>query len=261
MSLKRTMRSAVLLAAFALVACSGGASGGSDQASNTAADTKTQAEPADAKPVEKPMAEPEAKAPESMPATPLSNPKAPEMNETAPDTFDAKLETSKGDIVVHVTRAWAPQGADRFYNLVKNGYYNDVRFFRVIAGFMAQFGISGDPSVGAAWREAKIMDDPVTQSNTRGMVTFATSGPNTRTTQLFINFGNNAGLDGQGFAPFGKVDEEGMKVVDALFADYGEGAPRGAGPNQMRIQSEGNKYLSEFYPNLDYIKKAVIVSK
>ncbi|MEM7675821.1 MAG: peptidylprolyl isomerase, partial [Myxococcota bacterium] len=126
--------------------------------------------------------------------TPLTNPAL--ANETAPDTFTVQFETTKGPVVIDVTRAWAPRGADRFYNLVKAGYYNDVAFFRVISGFMAQFGISGDPRLNQIWRDARIQDDPVTQSNTRGMMTFATSGPNTRTTQLFINFGDNARLDG-----------------------------------------------------------------
>ena len=131
--------------------------------------------------------------------------------------------------MVEVHRDWAPNGADRFYNLVKNGFYNDARFFRVIDGFMVQFGINGDPKISAVWRDANIKDDPVKQSNTRGMITFATAGPNTRTTQVFINFGDNAGLDGQGFSPFGKV-VSGMDVVDSLYAGYGEGAPNGHGP-------------------------------
>jgi peptidyl-prolyl cis-trans isomerase A (cyclophilin A) len=206
------------------------------------------------------MPEPETKMPESTSANPLLNPSGAAMNETAPDVFTAKFETSKGDIVIEVTREWAPLGADRFYNLVKNGYYDEVRFFRVLSGFMSQFGINGDPAVQIVWRDAKIADDPVKQSNTRGMVTFATGGPNSRTSQVFINTGSTPALDGQGFSPFGKVTE-GMEVVDALYADYGEGAPRGAGPNQMRIQSEGNKYLNEFFPKLDYIKKASIVTK
>ena len=178
----------------------------------------------------------------------------------APDVFKARFDTTKGPFVIEVHRAWAPHGADRFYNLVANGYYDNVRFFRVLTGFMAQFGINGDPALNNIWREADIPDDPVTQSNTRGTVSFATRGPNTRTTQLFINFGNNGGLDGQGFAPFGKV-VEGMEVVDALYSGYGEGAPSGAGPDQGRAQTEGNKYLSSEFPKLDYIKTARIVKK
>jgi len=157
-----------------------------------------------------------------------------------------------------VHRDWAPLGADRFYNLVKNGFFNNARFFRVISGFMVQFGINADPHVSAVWRDANISDDPVKQSNTRGMITFATRGPNTRTTQMFINYADNNRLDGMGFAPFGQV-VSGMNVVDALYSGYGEGAPRGAGPEQGRLQSEGNAYLIKEFPKLDYIKSATIV--
>lgn len=177
--------------------------------------------------------------------------------ERAPGRFHVRFETTKGPFVVEVTRAWAPHGADRFYNLVRSGYYDDVAFFRVIEGFMVQFGINGDPRVNAVWQEARIPDDPVTQSNKRGMVTFATAGPGTRTTQLFINFGDNVGLDGQGFAPIGRV-VTGMDVVDALHSGYGEGAPRGRGPSQGRAQSEGNAYLRGSFPGLDFTKTARI---
>lgn len=187
----------------------------------------------------------------------LLDPKSAKLNEKAPDTFKAKFETNEGSFVVEVTRAWAPNGADRFYNLVNNGYYDGVRFFRVIGGFMAQFGIHGDPKVSAAWRDARIKDDPVKESNKRGMVTFAMAGPNTRTTQLFINFADNVGLDSQGFPPFGKVIE-GMDVVDKLYNGYGEGAPRGKGPEQGRVQMEGNAYLTKSFPEMDYIVKATI---
>ena len=186
----------------------------------------------------------------------LTNPAA--LTQQAPATYKVKFDTSKGAFVVEVHRDWAPHGADRFYNLVKNGFYNNARFFRVISDFMVQFGINADPSLSAVWRDAAIPDDPVKQSNTRGMITFATRGPNTRTTQLFINYADNGRLDGQGFAPFGQV-ASGMNVVDALFAGYGEGAPRGAGPEQGRIQSEGNTYLIKEFPKLDYIKTATIV--
>ena len=185
----------------------------------------------------------------------LGNPSS--LNEKAPAVYKAKFDTSKGTFVIEVHRDWAPNGADRFYNLVKNGFYNDARFFRVINGFMVQFGISGNPDLSALWREATIPDDPVKQSNTRGMVSFATAGPNTRTTQVFINFGDNSALDGQGFAPFGQV-ASGMNVVNSIYGGYGEGAPRGRGPDQGRIQTEGNAYLVEAYPKLDYIKKATI---
>ena len=188
-------------------------------------------------------------------AASLGNPSS--LNERAPNTYKAKFETSKGTFVIQVNRDWAPNGADRFYNLVKAGFYNDARFFRVIDGFMVQFGISGNPDVSAAWTNATIPDDPVRESNARGTVTFATAGPNTRTTQVFINFNNNSGLNGQGFAPFGKVIS-GMDVVDSLYRGYGEGAPRGNGPNQGLIKAQGNAYLVTQFPKLDFIKKATI---
>ena len=185
----------------------------------------------------------------------LANPSA--LIEQAPASYKVKFDTSKGVVVIQVTRAWAPNGADRFYNLVKNGFYDNVRFFRVIPNFMVQFGINGDPKLSARWRQAQIPDDPVTQSNTRGMITFATAGPNTRTTQVFINFADNANLDAMGFAPFGKV-VSGMNVVDAINPEYGEGAPRGHGPDQSRLQTEGNAYLAQSFARMDYIKKATI---
>jgi peptidyl-prolyl cis-trans isomerase A (cyclophilin A) len=190
--------------------------------------------------------------------SPLLNPRSPAMTQTAPERFKARFETSKGDFIVEVHREWAPQGADRFYNLVKNGFYNDARFFRVISGFMAQFGINADPKVAAVWRTQAIKDDPVKQSNRRGWVSFAMAGPNTRTTQLFINYGDNARLDGMGFPPFGRVIE-GMDVVDRLYSGYGEGAPQGKGPDQARIQREGNEYLTREFPELDSVKKASII--
>jgi peptidyl-prolyl cis-trans isomerase A (cyclophilin A) len=180
------------------------------------------------------------------------------MNQKAPDTFKVRFETNKGDFVIEVRREWAPNGADRFYNLVKNGFYNEGRFFRAIPGFMVQFGLNGDPKVSAAWRTQAIKDDPVKQSNVRGAVSFAMAGPNTRTTQIFINYGDNSRLDGMGFSPFGRV-VEGMNVVDQLYADYGEGAPQGKGPSQGRIQQEGNAYLNSEFPKLDYVKKATII--
>jgi peptidyl-prolyl cis-trans isomerase A (cyclophilin A) len=176
----------------------------------------------------------------------------------APETFKAQFDTTKGKFTIEVTRSLSPNGADRFYNLVKSGYFTDIAFFRVIPGFMCQFGIHGDPAVSAKWRDANIADDPVKGSNTRGTITFATAGPNTRTTQLFINFGDNVGLDGQGFSPFGKVTD-GMDVVDKINSEYGEGAPNGNGPAQGRVQMEGNAYLKKDFPNLDYIKSATII--
>ncbi len=176
----------------------------------------------------------------------------------APDRFSAEFRTTKGDFVIEVQREWAPNGADRFYNLVRNGFYDNVRFFRVVPGFMVQFGINGDPAVSAAWFSARIPDDPVRQSNTRGFVSFATSGPDSRTTQVFVNFADrNAGLDAQGFSPFGRV-VAGMDVVDQLYNGYGESAPAGRGPVQARIQQEGNAYLQKEFEKLDYVKSARI---
>jgi peptidyl-prolyl cis-trans isomerase A (cyclophilin A) len=180
---------------------------------------------------------------------------------TGPEKYRVLFSTSKGDFTVEVTRDWAPRGADRFLELVKSGFYNDARFFRVIRSprpFMAQFGIAGDPALTAKWTDANLQDDPVKQQNTRGRITFATAGPNTRTTQLFINYADNSRLDSQGFSPFGEVIS-GMEVVDQLYADYGEGAPGGNGPDQGRIEKEGNAYLTKDFPNLDYIKTATIV--
>ena len=185
----------------------------------------------------------------------LANPAA--LREQAPAQYKAKFDTTKGVFVLDVHRNWAPNGADRFYNLVKNGFYDNVRFFRVIAGFMVQFGINGDPKIAAPWREAKIKDDPVLQSNRRGYITYAMAGPNTRTSQVFINFGDNSSLDSQGFSPFGRVIQ-GMEVVDKLNAQYGEGAPRGRGPDQSRVQMEGNAYLTKDFGKLDYVNKAII---
>jgi len=185
----------------------------------------------------------------------LGNPGA--LTEQAPATYKARFDTSKGAFVIDVRREWAPVGADRFYNLVKNGFYDDNRFFRVISGFMVQFGINGNPQVSAPWRNAQIKDDPVKQSNKRGFITFATSGPNSRTTQVFINFGDNARLDSLGFAAFGQVSS-GMNVVDELYSGYGEGAPQGRGPNQGRIQAEGNAYLTKEFSSLDFVRKASI---
>jgi peptidyl-prolyl cis-trans isomerase A (cyclophilin A) len=182
------------------------------------------------------------------------------LSEQAPAKFRANFDTTKGAFVIEVTREWAPIGADRFYNLVKNGFYNDVRFFRVINGFMAQFGMHGTPAVQAAWGPARLKDDPVKQGSKRGYVVFAHAGPNTRTTQLFINYrDNSSSLDSQGFAAFGQV-VSGMDVVDKLYNGYGDGAPRGKGPDQGRITAEGNAYLQKEFPNLDYIKSATIAN-
>ena len=175
----------------------------------------------------------------------------------APEEFNVKFATTAGDFTIKVTRAWAPNGADRFYNLIQHHFYDGAAFFRVLSGFMAQFGLSPYPEVNAAWEHATIKDDPLVQSNRRGYVTFATAGPNTRTTQLFVNFGNNSGLDHQGFTPFGVVTE-GMDTVDKLYASYGEGAPEGHGPNQALIGSRGRAYLEKYFPKLDTISSASI---
>ena len=176
---------------------------------------------------------------------------------SVPDLFKVNLDTSKGPVVIEVHKDWAPLGAERFYQLVKSGYYDGARFFRVLPGFMAQFGIAADPQSTAKWKEANLQDDPVKQSNTRGMVTFATAGPNTRTTQMFINTGDNARLDSQGFAPIGKVIS-GQEAVESFFSGYGEGAPAGRGPAQQLIEIQGNAYLEKDFPELDFIKKASI---
>ena len=227
--------------------------------SKTKAPAKVSAKPAakrGAKPAEKPAA-----APKTAVASKTAEPKAPSTPkiEPAPGTFTVRLETTKGNIDIDVTKALAPNGVERFYQLVQSGYYNDVAFFRVIPNFMAQVGLHGDPAKNAEWRTKRIPDDPVKASNTRGMVTFATAGPNTRTTQIFLNFKDNSRLDGMGFAPFGKIRDVSLAVLDSLNGKYGEGAPRGRGPDQGRIQAEGNTYLKRDFPELDYIKKAIIL--
>jgi len=174
------------------------------------------------------------------------------LTEKAPEVFDVKFDTTRGDFTVQVNRKWAPLGADRFYNLVQHGFFTGAAFFRVVPGFIVQFGLSPDPAVNRAWRSANIKDDPVTQSNKRGTITFATAGPNTRTTQLFINFGDNSGLDRQGFAPFGLVTS-GMDVVDKIYSGYGQQ------PDQGAITTQGMAYLQKNFPNLDSIKSATVV--
>ncbi|HXO45616.1 MAG TPA: peptidylprolyl isomerase [Candidatus Cybelea sp.] len=171
----------------------------------------------------------------------------------SPETYQVKFVTTKGDFVVDVTRAWAPLGADRFYNLVKHGFFTDAAFFRNVPGFIVQFGLSADPGVNKVWQSANIKDDSKKESNAPGTITFATAGPNTRTTQLFINFGNNTFLDSQGFTPFGKVTS-GMDVVQKLYSGYGER------PDQGAITSQGKAYLDKNFPNIDMIKSATIVS-
>lgn len=173
----------------------------------------------------------------------------------APDVYEVKFTTTKGDFVVKVTRAWAPLGADRFYNLVKHGFFTDVAFFRVVSGFVIQFGLGPNPQVNKVWETARIKDDPVTQSNLPGTITFATAGPNTRTTQVFINLGKNTFLDSQGFAPFAQITS-GMDVVNALYGGYGDNPTN----HQGEITEGGKAYLDKTYPKLDKIVSATITS-
>ncbi len=180
----------------------------------------------------------------------LSNPAS--LKATAPAVYKAKFITTEGVIVVEVHRDWAPIGADRFYNLVKYGYFTNAAFFRVVPGFVVQFGLNADPALNKVWHDAKIQDDPVKQSNKRGYLVFATAGPNTRTTQLFINYVDNARLDGMGFAPFGMVTE-GLDIVDKIFPAYGER------PRQDLIMDQGDAYLKANFPDMDKIKTASIV--
>ncbi len=205
-------------------------------------------EPAPAAPPAEAAREPEA--PKPAPRTSLFQPST--LNEKAPETFKVKLETSKGDIIIEVSRSWAPRGADRFYNLVKNGFYDEARFFRVVPNFVVQFGMNANPRISQIWSNAQFRDDPVLKTNRKGAVTFATAGPNSRTTQVFINLKANAFLDSQGFAPFGQV-VEGMDVVESLYSGYGEA------PDQAMILNQGNAYLNRQFPKLDYIRKAVIM--
>jgi peptidyl-prolyl cis-trans isomerase A (cyclophilin A) len=192
------------------------------------------------------------------PRSPLLDPGSPELSARAPDVFKVLFETSAGDFVVEVDRDLAPLGADRFYNLSRSGFYDGARFFRVVPGFVVQFGLSGDPEVAAAWRNARIEDDPVEAVNERGTVTFAMGGPGTRTVQVFINLSDNSRLDAMGFAPFGRVTG-GMDAVDRLHGGYGDGAPRGQGPDQGRIQREGEPYLAEEFPLLDRVIRTRIL--
>jgi peptidyl-prolyl cis-trans isomerase A (cyclophilin A) len=205
------------------------------------------AEEASAKPVDEPAVAPELLDPDAATAT-------------APDDYVVEFTTTEGKFVVTVHRAWAPIGADRFYNLVRLGFYDDVAFFRVVEGFMVQFGLHGAPKVNTKWKVARIADDKRTQPNRKGTISFANSGPNTRTTQVFINFNDNVPLDSMGFAPFGEVTA-GMDVVMKLHNGYGDGPPSGPGPDQREIERNGNSYLRRRYPELDWIEKATIVSK
>jgi peptidyl-prolyl cis-trans isomerase A (cyclophilin A) len=179
------------------------------------------------------------------------------LNLRAPAIYRARFDTTQGIFVVEVHREWAPLGADRFYNLVKYGFYDGDSFFRVLPGFVVQFGSNPKPVLNRIWDHAAIKDDPVTQTNLRGYVTFATAGPNTRTTEVFIDLADNSRLDSQGFAPFGQV-VEGMDVVEKFYSGYGEGAPQGNGPNQELMAKLGEPYLAKNFPKLDRIKLATI---
>ncbi|HUX13002.1 MAG TPA: peptidylprolyl isomerase [Spirochaetia bacterium] len=176
----------------------------------------------------------------------------------ASTSYRVRLDTTKGPVILEVHPDWAPLGAGRFRELVDGGFFSDLAFFRVLDGFVAQFGISGDPAVASEWRSKNLKDDPVRSSNTRGTVSFAMAGANTRTTQLFINYGDNSQLDTMGFSPFAVV-VDGMENVDALYGGYGEGSPRGKGPDQGRVQKEGNTYLKGEFPKLDYVVSATVV--
>lgn len=190
---------------------------------------------------------------------PLYRPESEAMTGRAPDAYRATFVTTEGEFTVRVRREWAPRGADRLYNLARHGFYDGARFFRVVDGFVAQFGLSGAPGLDSLWREHPIPDDPVRLSNERGTVAFASAGEDTRTTQLFVNLRDNVRLDGMGFAPVGRVTD-GMGVVDRLYAGYGEGTPRGAGPSQERIVREGDAYLEDEFPKLDYVEAAEVVT-
>jgi peptidyl-prolyl cis-trans isomerase A (cyclophilin A) len=179
--------------------------------------------------------------------------------DTAPAVFRVRVETSEGDFLVDVYRSWAPLGADRFYNLVAAGYFDDTRIYRVLDGFVAQFGLNGDPWVNQAWKTEFLVDDPVVRENTRGRVTFAKGGRHSRTTEVFVNLRDNTQLDANQFAPFGEV-VEGMDVVDRFYAAYGDGPPRGEGPYQAMVEARGNAYLDEEFPELTRIVRASLVS-
>jgi peptidyl-prolyl cis-trans isomerase A (cyclophilin A) len=178
--------------------------------------------------------------------------------DTAPAEFDVRLETTAGDVVIHVVRAWAPLGADRFYSLVRGGFYDDTRVYRVVPGFMAQFGLNGNPYVNQVWKSEYLVDDPVVETNARGRVAFAKGGVHTRTTEVFVSTKDNAALDDEGFAPFGEV-VEGMDVVDGFYGDYGDGPPRGDGPYQAMAAARGNEYLDADFPELTQIVRATVV--
>jgi len=226
-------------------AAAGAAAGGIIGAQIGEAKPAAEAAPAvEAKPAE-------AAAPASA-AADLSDPS--KFTAQAPDKFKVQFETTKGNVVIECERKWSPNGADRFYNMVKAGFFTDIAIFRVVPGFMAQFGIHGDPAIAGKWKEANLQDDPPRGSNVRGALCFAKTGaPNSRSTQLFVSYGDNSRLDKDGFTPFGLVRAEGMKIWDTINSQYGES------PDQGKIQAEGNAYLKKEFPNLDYIKSAKVL--
>lgn len=218
-----------------------------------AACDKTPA-PADKAPASAPAAAAPA-APVAPPSEALLHPNVAKFAAQGPDSFAVHVVTSRGAFDLTVHRKWSPKAADRLYYLFSNNYYDGIRFFRVISGFMAQFGMAGDTGVERVWKDLNLSDEPVTHSNKRGTLTFADAGPDTRSTQLFINYRDNSPLDKSGFTPVGEVTN-GMSVVDSLYSGYGEGAPAGQGPDQGRITAEGNAYLMREFPKLDYIVTA-----
>lgn len=224
----------------------------------------SEPKPAEAAKTEAPAAAPapapaatptETKPAAAPPAKPGNLLKPATFKETAPDKYEVLFKTTRGNFTVQVTRAWSPLGADRFYNLVKGHFYDNTAFFRVVPGFVVQFGISDRPGVSAAWKHTEIADDPVTQTNKRGALTFATAGPNTRTTQIFINLKDNQRLDGMGFSPFGVVEGSGMNVVELMYEGYGNDN----GPAQDKLEALGNAYARKGWPKLDYIVSATVV--
>ena len=188
----------------------------------------------------------------------LLQPDAPALRVVPPDTFDVRFETTEGDIIVRIYRAWAPLGVYRFYNLVRNGFYDGSRFFRVLPGFAAQFGLSGQPAIDRVWVDRRLPDDPRREPNRAGTLAFATAGPDTRATQLFFNYRDNPSLDDAGFTPFGRITS-GREVLLRLHSDYGEMQPRGRGPLYGCISSNGNDYLDRRYPDLDHIRRAAVL--
>ena len=252
----------MIVAAFAFAGCKGNEQQAEKpqaepQKTESPAQTATPTEPASANPSASTAppsgAKGDAKAVSAVADTKaLLAPK--KLNDKAPDTYKVKFDTTRGTFTVTVTRAWAPLGADRFYNLVKHHFYDNAAFFRVVPGFVVQFGISPTPAVAAAWKHTEIKDDPVTQTNKRGSITFATAGPNTRTTQVFISLKDNGRLDGMGFSPFGVVDGSGMNVVEMMYEGYGDNA----GPDQDQLEKQGDPYLKKGWPKLDYIKSATL---